>query len=159
MAFRFAMHSFCCGKEGQFRATLHRVSRGITGENKGNRKKKPTSLSHSYNRYNLMLWMSERKCIWFTHNTTYIICLQNILRPHRLSGPVHSISPKWKANTRRKTSRSKDEKQQQPKPTHMYGVACNTLVGCKCSHYTATPSPPGAVLIQLYTKYVVRKKI
>ena len=48
-------------------------------------------------------------------------------------------------STRRKTSRSKDENQQQTQPTYDTGTGSRTratLVGDECSHHCAVPAPP-----------------
>ena len=95
---RVEMHSFCFGKEGQFRSPLHRVKRGKANENEGNRRKEPTSLSHSYNCLQLQLFVYE------TSQKHYLLI--------KWTGVFHFLELK-KHNTRRKTSWSKDENQQQ----------------------------------------------
>ena len=57
---------------------------------------------------------------------------------------VFIFEEREKRNTRRKTSRSNDDNQQETQPTYMYGVDARirtrtTLVGGECSHHCATP--------------------
>ena len=106
---------------------------------------------------------SETWGMYFVRTVLRLIlpfCNSNLFNPGHL-GCVPDrigISKSWflrreeNRSTRRKTSRSKGENQQQTQPT--YGVDAGiwtqaTLVGGECSHHYATLAPPVSPTIQI----------